>query len=67
MLEQLPYPIAMEMLLTGDMMDAETAARWGLITKVVPQADLLSTAHAYAKRKMESKMGIETQSTNGQR
>ena len=49
-LDQLPYPIAMEMLLTGDMMDAETAARWGLINKVVPQAELMSTAYAYAKK-----------------
>ena len=49
-LDQLPYPIAMEMLLTGDMMDAETAARWGLINKVVPQAELLATAYAYAKK-----------------
>ena len=36
-LDQLPYPIAMEMLLTGDTMDAETAAQWGLINKVVPK------------------------------
>ena len=49
-LDQLPYPIAMEMLLTGDTMDAETAARWGLINKVVPQAELLATAYAYAKK-----------------
>ena len=49
-LDQLPYPIAMEMLLTGDMMDAETAARLGLINKVVPQAELLTTAYAYAKK-----------------
>ncbi len=38
-LKQLPYPIAMEMLLTGDAIDAETAARWGLVNRVVPQAD----------------------------
>ena len=49
-LDQLPYPIAMEMLLTGDMMDAETAARWGLINQVVPAAELLETAYAYARR-----------------
>ncbi len=49
-LDQLPYPIAMEMLLTGDAMDAETAARWGLINKVVPKEQLLETAFAYAKR-----------------
>ena len=49
-MQQLPYPIAMEMLLTGDPIDAEQAARWGLINKVVPQAELMATARAYAKR-----------------
>ena len=49
-LDQLPYPIAMEMLLTGDTMEAETAARWGLINKVVPKEQLLEVAFAYAKK-----------------
>ncbi|HSV81723.1 MAG TPA: enoyl-CoA hydratase/isomerase family protein [Ramlibacter sp.] len=49
-LQQLPYAIAMEMLLTGDPIDAETAARWGLINKVVPREQLLETAFAYARR-----------------
>ncbi len=49
-LDQLPYPIAMEMLLTGNTMDAETAARWGLINKVVPKEQLLDSAFAYAKK-----------------
>jgi E-phenylitaconyl-CoA hydratase len=49
-LKQLPYPIAMEMLLTGDAMDAASAARWGLINRVVPAADLMPTAMAIAKR-----------------
>jgi len=49
-LEQLPYPIAMDLLLTGDMMDAETAARWGLINKVVPKEQLLETAYTYARK-----------------
>jgi len=40
----------MDMLLTGDMMDAETAARWGLINKVVPKEQLLETAYAYARK-----------------
>ena len=48
--QQLPHPIAMEMLLTGDAIDAATALRWGLINKVVPQSQLLSSAMAYAKR-----------------
>jgi E-phenylitaconyl-CoA hydratase len=49
-LQQLPYPIAMEMLLTGDPIDAETAARWGLINRVVPAGELLDTAMAAARR-----------------
>lgn len=49
-LEQLPYPIAMEMLLIGDAIDAATAAQYGLINKVVPMAELMLTARAYAKR-----------------
>ncbi len=49
-LDQLPYPIAMDLLLTGDMMDAETAARWGLINKVVPKEQLLEIAYTYARK-----------------
>jgi E-phenylitaconyl-CoA hydratase len=44
LLQQLPYPIAMDMLLTGDLIDAETAARWGLINRIVPAPALLETA-----------------------
>lgn len=49
-LDQMPYPIAMEMLLTGDPIDAATAARWGLINKVVPREKLMDAAHEYAQR-----------------
>jgi E-phenylitaconyl-CoA hydratase len=49
-LQQLPWCIGMEMLLTGDPIDAATAERWGLINKVVPHADLMATAHQYATR-----------------
>jgi E-phenylitaconyl-CoA hydratase len=49
-LAQLPYPIAMEMLLTGDSIDAARAERWGLVNKVVPMKDLMATAHDYARR-----------------
>lgn len=49
-LQQLPYAIGMEMLLTGDPIDAGTAARWGLVNKVVPPAELLDTAFAYARK-----------------
>lgn len=47
---QLPYPIAMEMLLTGEPISAEDAAKWGLINKVVPKAELMPTAMAYARK-----------------
>jgi E-phenylitaconyl-CoA hydratase len=49
-LQQLPYPIAMDMLLTGDPIDAETAARWGLINRIVPAPALLETAMDTARR-----------------
>ena len=49
-LAQLPYPIAMEMLLTGDAIDADVAARWGLVNQVVPREALMETAHRYARR-----------------
>ena len=49
-LDQLPWAIGMEMLLTGDPIDAETAARWGLVNKVVPAAELMETARDYARR-----------------
>lgn len=50
LIRQLPYPIAMEMLLTGDDMSVQDAARWGLINKVVPKGEALNEARAFAKR-----------------
>ncbi|MEQ1880821.1 MAG: enoyl-CoA hydratase-related protein [Burkholderiales bacterium] len=49
-LDQLPHAIAMEMLVTGDAIDAATAARWGLINKVVPRGELMTVAMDYANR-----------------
>ena len=49
-LRQLPYAIAMEMLLTGDPISAQDAARWGLVNAVVPRAELMATAIVYARR-----------------
>jgi E-phenylitaconyl-CoA hydratase len=40
----------MELLLTGDAIDAATAARWGLVNKLVAAEDLLPTALDYARR-----------------
>ena len=47
-LDQLPYAIGMEMLLTGDAIDAHTAARWGLINKVVPDDRLKEETRKFA-------------------
>ncbi|MEJ0068665.1 MAG: enoyl-CoA hydratase/isomerase family protein [Pseudomonadota bacterium] len=47
---QLPYALAMELLLTGDPLTAETAARWGLINKLAEPAQLLAAAYDYARR-----------------
>lgn len=41
---------AMEMLLTGDAIDAETAFRIGLVNRVVPAGEALSTARALADK-----------------
>jgi enoyl-CoA hydratase/carnithine racemase len=41
---------AAEMALTGDMVDAAEALRIGLVSKVVPDAELLDAARAYANR-----------------
>ena len=41
---------ALEMLLTGEPIDARTAADWGLINRVVPARDLASATRALAAR-----------------
>jgi enoyl-CoA hydratase/carnithine racemase len=40
---------ALEIMLTGDLIDAQTALDWGLVNKVVPDDECLSTAVAWAK------------------
>jgi crotonobetainyl-CoA hydratase len=47
--KRIPYHIAMEMLLTGRWLDADEAARWGMINRVVPAADLMAEARALAE------------------
>jgi enoyl-CoA hydratase len=47
---QIPYAVAMEMLLTGRTLDAEEALRWGLVTHVVPTGEGLTRAREIATR-----------------
>ena len=49
-LQQIPYCVGMEMLLTGDAIDARRAKGWGLLNHVVPHGDLMTTALDYARR-----------------
>ncbi|MBI4307699.1 MAG: enoyl-CoA hydratase/isomerase family protein [Chloroflexi bacterium] len=51
---QLPYAMAMELILTGDMVSAQDAHRMGLINKVVPKDKVMSTAEEYAQRILEN-------------
>lgn len=44
------YERAAEMTLTGDRIDAETALAWGMVSRVVPHDELLSTATDLAER-----------------
>lgn len=46
--KRIPYHIAMEMLLTGRWIDAEEAARWGLINRIHPAESLMSEARKLA-------------------
>ena len=49
-MRQLPHAIAMEILLTGDAIDAARAERWGLVNAVVPPEELMPAARAFARR-----------------
>ena len=46
---QIPPKIALEAALTGEPMDAETAARWGLVNRVVAPDEVVPTALALAE------------------
>ena len=45
---RMPYHVAMDLLLTGRWMEAEEAARWGLVNEIVPGDTLLERAHELA-------------------
>jgi (E)-benzylidenesuccinyl-CoA hydratase len=53
-LKQLPYAVAMEMLLLGRRLTAQEALAYGLINKVVPRENLMATAKDYAGRLCEN-------------
>jgi 2-(1,2-epoxy-1,2-dihydrophenyl)acetyl-CoA isomerase len=44
------YARAAELLFTGDLIDAETAERWGLVNRVVPHDSLMDEALSLAER-----------------
>ncbi len=44
----IPQALAMRMLLTGGRVDAQTALRFGLVSDVVPQSELIDRARAIA-------------------
>ena len=46
--KRIPYHIAMEMLFTGRWIDAEEAARWGMINQIHAGADLMTKAREMA-------------------
>jgi enoyl-CoA hydratase/carnithine racemase len=46
----IPRKHMLEMLFTGDMIDAATAAQWGLVNRVVPLADLDAAVDELAAR-----------------
>ena len=47
--KRIPYHVAMDLLLTGRWMDAEEAARWGLLREVVPAHRLMDKTWELAR------------------
>jgi enoyl-CoA hydratase/carnithine racemase len=46
----IPAAIAMEILMTGDRISAQEAYRVGLVSRIVPAAELMSTAEELARK-----------------
>lgn len=58
---QIPLPIAMELLLTGDLVSAQRAAEIGLVNKVVPRDELMHEARVMAAALCENgSMAVRT-------
>lgn len=45
---RIPYHVAMELLFTGRRMDAREAKQWGIVSEIVPIADLMTRARELA-------------------
>ena len=52
--QMVPMSLAMEMMLTGERIDAQEAYRIGLVSRVVPASELMKTAEAIAQRICEN-------------
>jgi len=50
----IPFAKALEMLMTGDLVDAQDALRLGLVNKVVPSGQLMAEAEAMANKICEN-------------
>lgn len=50
LMRAIPQALAMEMILTGDAIEAQTALQAGLVSRIVPHDDLLPTARQIAQR-----------------
>jgi enoyl-CoA hydratase/carnithine racemase len=48
-----PLAFAMELLMTGDRFDSDTALRFGLVSRIVPAGKLMATAEEVAGRILE--------------
>jgi enoyl-CoA hydratase/carnithine racemase len=49
-MRQVPQAVALDLLLTGDQIDAEAALRFGLVSRVFPHDELLPATMEVAQR-----------------
>lgn len=49
LVRQIPYALAMDLMLRGGSIDAQTAVRYGIVNRAVPADELLDTAHGVAE------------------
>ncbi|WP_341934649.1 enoyl-CoA hydratase/isomerase family protein [Microbacterium sp. LWO14-1.2] len=53
LIRQIPYAFAMDLMLRGTRIDAETALRYGLVNRVLPGADLMNEAIGLAEELLQ--------------